>query len=47
MHKILRTLICLASLACGLAQAKHFDSAKALDRIEAIYASLLKKVSAR
>ena len=31
----------------GLAQAKHFDSAKALDRIEAIYASLLKKVSAR
>jgi len=36
-----------AMVARGLAQAKHFDSAKALDRIEAIYASLLKKVSAR
>jgi glycosyltransferase involved in cell wall biosynthesis len=35
-----------AMVARGLAQARHFDSAKALDRIEAIYATLLKKVSA-
>lgn len=35
-----------AMVARGLAQAKHFDSAKALDRIAAIYAALLKKVSA-
>jgi hypothetical protein len=34
-------------VARGLAQARHFDSAKALDRIEAIYASLLERIRAR
>ncbi|RZL41156.1 MAG: glycosyltransferase family 1 protein [Variovorax sp.] len=36
-----------AMVARGLAQARHFDSAKALDRIEAIYASLLERIRAR